>query len=133
MNKIIFGNHINNLYRDVLYIPDFQTEYFKDNLSSFASMMYNRQCIIEELENIDLDNIKNNSKENNISDKFLIAKNNVLLVIYVVVTRTLYRYKRNNEELWIEYYPADKDIDCFSIEIEEGDFPNLSYTFSLDK
>lgn len=126
MNKIILGNHINNLYRDVLYIPDFQTEYFKDNLGSFASMMYNRQCVIEELENIDLDNIKNNSKENNISDKFLIAKNNVLLAVYIKITKTLYTYKKDDEGLWIDN-SLDEDIDCISIEVEDGDFPNYSF------
>lgn len=126
MNKIIFGNNISNIYRDTLFIPNFESEYFIDNLGSFASMMYNRHCVIEELENVNLDIIKNNSKENIISDKFLIAKNNVLLAIYIKITKTLYTYKKDHQGLWIDS-SIDKDIDCVSIEVEDGDFPNYSF------
>lgn len=125
-NKIIFGKQLSDIYKDTLYIDDFQNEYFVDNLGSFAAMMYKRHCIIEELENVNLNNIKNKSNENVISDKFLIAKNNVLLAIYIVIIKTLYTYKKDDKGLWINN-SIDKDIDCFSIEVEDGDFPNYSF------
>lgn len=125
-NKILFGKHISDIYKDTLLLPISDFEYVTNDLNNnkLTTTFFQRQQIIHKLEDIYLDNLKEDSSKNKIFDDIVIAKNSWMLAIYIKPTKIFYTYMEDEDNLWCGRN-VRKDVDLTRIILEKG----LSYNF----